>query len=48
MEYAKVIKVIVTKSTRGNGTSENPYRTVAQYWDLNGKFLFEKDTTIPE
>lgn len=40
---AKVIKVIRTISSRGNGTKENPNRYVVQYWDFKGKLLSEND-----
>ena len=42
-ESAKVISVIETKSTRGDGTSASPVRTVYQYWSLDGVLLAEKD-----
>lgn len=43
METAKVIPVIKTTSTRGDGTSANPSRVITQYWSLAGEMLFEKD-----
>ena len=43
VDSAKVIRVIKTKSTRGNGTSANPSRVITQYWSLAGELLFEED-----
>lgn len=43
-DSAKVIQVIETKALRGLGTEKDPVREVAQYWDLDGKFLAEMDT----
>lgn len=40
---AKIRKVIETKAVRGLGTGANPYRTVTQYWSMNGLFLAEYD-----
>lgn len=42
-DSAKVIQVIVTKSLCGEGTDEDPCRTVLQYWDFGGNFLTEND-----
>ncbi len=42
-DSAKVIQVIVTKSLCGDGTNEDPCRTVLQYWDFEGNFLAEND-----
>lgn len=41
---AKIVKVIVTKSTIGNGTKEDPARFLYQYWDLKGHLLAYHDT----
>lgn len=41
LESARVIKVIETKCTRGDGTSADPVRTVYQYWSVDGKLLAE-------
>lgn len=40
---AQVTKVdaIETVSVKGEGTDDNPYKLVATYWSLDGKFLFE-------
>lgn len=43
MTYAKVIEIIETKSTRGNGTSADPVREIVQYWDFEGNLICEKD-----
>jgi len=43
MEGARIIQVIETISNRGNGTENNPYREVIQYWDFEGKLLAEVD-----
>ena len=42
-DSAKVIQVIETKALKGEGTQENPARTVIQYWDLDGNLLAERD-----
>jgi hypothetical protein len=44
MEEAKVIEIIKTKSSIGDGTKENPVRLVIQYWDFQGNLLFSHDT----
>lgn len=41
---ARVIKVIVTEGTIGDGTKENPVRLIYQYWDLKGNLLAKNDT----
>lgn len=46
VKEAKVIQVIETKSVRGLGTEKDPARVVAQYWDLDGKFLAEMDMEL--
>lgn len=38
-ESVKMIQVIETKSTIGSGTEDDPFRTIVQYWDLEGNFL---------
>ena len=40
---ARVIQVIETKAKRGIGIEKDPIREVTQYWDLDGKFLAERD-----
>lgn len=44
IDRARVIKVIVTESTIGDGTEENPVRLIYQYWDLKGNLLAKNDT----
>lgn len=41
---AQITKVdaIETVSVEGEGTDDSPYKLVAKYWSLDGKFLFEK------
>ena len=34
--------VIAVKVLRGAGTEKDPARITIQYWDLDGKFLFEE------
>lgn len=43
-DKAKVIKVIRTESIIGNGTKEDPVRTIYQYWDFKGNLLAKNDT----
>lgn len=43
----KVIKVIESQITKGEGTAEDCYRLVIQYHDLKGKFLAEFDAWAP-
>lgn len=42
-DSAKIIRVIETKSLRGDGTEKDPCRIVTQYWDFKGHFLAEND-----
>ena len=40
----KVLLVVKTElKQRGNGTPENPFRTITQYWSLDGQLLAEVD-----
>ena len=48
IESAKVIQVIETKSVRGSGSTQDPYRIVTSYWCLNGKKLAEHDPHFGE
>lgn len=42
---AEVIQVIRTRlATRGRGTSEDPFRTVEQFWSLDGVLLAQNDS----
>lgn len=43
VDSAKVIQVIETQSARGAGTSDQPTRTVKEYWTLDGEKLAESD-----
>lgn len=43
MIKAKLVKLIYTEVTKGDGTKENPTCRVKQYWTLDGKLLFEED-----
>lgn len=45
---AKVIRVIVTKACRGEGTPEEPCRFVTEYWTLDGVKLAEYDPVLDE
>lgn len=41
---AEVIEVIKTNLfEKGEGTEDNPYRRVTQYWTLDGKLLWTQD-----
>ena len=42
-EMARVIQVIETKSLRGSGEDEQPFREVIEYWSFDGKKLGELD-----
>lgn len=39
---ARLIEVIRTIALKGNGTFENPYREVAQYWTKEGRLIAEE------
>lgn len=43
MLKAKVIEVIKLVSTEGKGTKEDPVRTVAHYWEKDGKFIGKRE-----
>lgn len=43
LDEVKITKVILTTLLRGEGTEKDPARYVYQYWDMEGKFLFELD-----
>jgi hypothetical protein len=42
-DSVRIIKVIETKSLRGDGTLNDPFREVIQYWSFDGKLLSEHD-----
>lgn len=44
VKKAKVIQVIETVVTVGEGTEKNPSRYMNQYWSLEGELLAETDT----
>lgn len=39
----EIVEVIKTETVEGNGTKEDPVRTIVRYWDKNGKLLCEKE-----
>ncbi len=41
--HAKVIKVIITESTGGKGIKSDPYRTITEYFHLNGESIVKID-----
>ena len=41
---ARIVKLIQTEITKGNGTSTDPYRRVVQYWTKEGELLWEDDS----
>ena len=43
LNVPKVIRVIESETTRGEGVEEDPMRIVKQYFTLDGKFLAEFD-----
>lgn len=45
---ARLISVIEVMAKHGTGTTEDPVRIVTQYWDTDGNFLAEKDTSEEE
>lgn len=45
MSDVRIIQVIRTRLlTRGRGEGGDPVRIIEQYWDMDGKLLFEFDT----
>lgn len=38
-DSAKVMQVIQVQTVTGQGTEENPYRCIIEYWSLDGKLL---------
>ena len=43
IKSAKITKVIQVIVSTGKGTEKDPVRCVMQYWDLNGKLIYEKE-----
>ena len=42
MHAPKVIQVIECYTNRGDGSADNPHRTLRQYYTLDGVFLAEE------
>lgn len=40
----EVVEVIFVSTDRGDGTSENPHRSVCQYWSKDGRLLADSDS----
>jgi len=40
---AEIVEVIKIELDKGEGTRQNPFRGVVQYWTLDGKLLMEID-----
>ena len=48
-DSARVIQVVETNLTRhGDGSEENPWRVVRQYWTFDGELLAEVDAWADE
>lgn len=47
-DSAQVIRVIETKSLRGEGTEKDMCRIVKQYWSFEGELLAENDPCTKE
>lgn len=48
MFSARVIEVIeTTLQLAGNGTRDNPYRRITQYWSKSGQLLAQEDPYNP-
>ena len=43
---AKIVPVIETRRCQGEGTKDNPFRTVMEYWSTGGTLLAENDPNI--
>ena len=41
MENARLVPIIQTVVRKGDGTENDPYREVVQYWTLDGELLCE-------
>lgn len=39
---AEIVKVIKTETAEGDGTREDPVRTVERYWTESGEMIAEK------
>lgn len=40
----EVVEVIFVSTDRGDGTPENPHRSVSQYWSKDGRLLADSDS----
>lgn len=45
IERAKMVEVIKTRTVKGDGTPEDPVRSVVQYWEKDGRLIAEKEAT---
>ena len=43
VQSAKLIHLIETTETHGDGTKTDPVRTAKSYWTLDGELLFQRD-----
>lgn len=43
---SRVVQVIKTIYTKGDGTQENPVRSVTAYFDFDGHLICEKDDLL--
>lgn len=44
---AKIIELIYTEASIGDGTQDSPYRLTPQLWTKDGKLVAEKDMQSP-
>lgn len=40
----EVVEVIFVSTDRGDGSPENPHRSVSQYWSKDGRLLADSDS----
>ncbi len=40
MGSAEIVRFLKISRRKGSGTEEDPYRTVTEYWDLDGNRIF--------
>lgn len=48
VQSAKLVYLIETTETHGDGTVSDPVRTAKSYWTLDGELLFQKDPYFGE
>lgn len=48
IQGVQVIEVVQVKYLRGSGSEKDPVREVIQYWDVGGRLLAERDSTLIE